>query len=155
MNIADLITTDRIQPGCSAQSKKRALEQISQMLAGGAEQLSETDVFTALIDREKLGSTGLGDGVAIPHGRMTGLEGSVGAFMQLTRGIDYEANDGQPVDLIFGLLVPEDTNESHLQILAIVAEMFTNDEFCGQLRAKQQPEAVRQLFNEYQPSGEK
>ena len=150
MTIGDLITIDRVHISSDIQSKKRALEQLSRMLASGTE-LGEAPVFSSLINREKLGSTGLGDGVAIPHGRLAGLNNSVGAFLQLTRGVDYEASDNVPVDLIFGLLVPEDTNEAHLKILATLAEMFTDDEFCARLRGARQEADLLQLLANYSP----
>lgn len=148
MTIGDLITSDRLHISSDIQSKKRALEQLSRMLASGTD-LSEAQVFSSLINREKLGSTGLGDGVAIPHGRLAGLKDSVGAFLQLTQGVDYEASDNVPVDLIFGLLVPEDTNEAHLKILATLAEMFTDDDFCARLRGARKAEELQTLLTNY------
>lgn len=152
MNICDLITPERVHVSKDIQSKKRTLEDISRMLAGGTHQLRSDEVFSSLVNREKLGSTGLGDGVAIPHGRIAGLENGVGAFLKLSDGVDYEASDNAPVDLIFGLLVPEETNETHLKILATLAEMFTDDDFCARLRGTEDAEDVHQLLCEYSPA---
>ena len=149
MNIADLISKDRVQAVTELSSKKRTLEELSAALARAAPFLTDADVFASLVSREKLGSTGLGQGVAIPHGRMRALNESVGAFLRLGQGIDFEASDGGPVDLIFGLLVPEDTTEEHLQILAGLAEMFTDDDFCRRLRAADDDEALYELLAAY------
>ena len=95
-------------------------------MANSSLKLSQNDIFNALLSREKLGSTGLGKGVAIPHGRMASLEKPVCAFVKLDTPIDFDASDGQPVDLIFTLLVPEDSTEEHLQVLSTIAEIFSN-----------------------------
>ena len=115
MNITDLLIPERVTCCHDVGSKKRLLEYISELLANSSLKLSQNDIFNALLSREKLGSTGLGKGVAIPHGRMTSLEKPVCAFVKLDTPIDFDASDGQPVDLIFTLLVPEDSTEEHLQ----------------------------------------
>ena len=96
--------------------------------------VSHVDILNSLANREKLGSTGLGHGVAIPHGRMSGISGSVGAFVRLKHPVDYETHDGQPVDLVFGLLVPQHATGEHLQHLAAIAEKFSDDAFCTEVR---------------------
>src|SRR3546814_13482734 len=93
-------------------SKKKALEELSQLLARAGD-LDAGDILGSLSAREKLGSTGLGHGVAIPHGRMAGVDDSIGAFIRLRHPLDYDAHDGHPVDLIFGLLVPQGAPEAH------------------------------------------
>jgi PTS system nitrogen regulatory IIA component len=97
--------------------------------------LSQSDILACLAGREKLGSTGLGHGVAIPHGRLPGINSSIGALVRLRHPVDYDTHDGQPVDLIFGLLVPQNATGEHLQHLAAVAEKFSDDEFCARARA--------------------
>ena len=126
MNITDLLIPERVTCCDDVGSKKRLLEYISELLAGSSPELVQSDIFNALINREKLGSTGLGKGVAIPHGRMSSLEKPVCAFVKLANPVDFDATDGQPVDLIFTLLVPEDSTEEHLQVLSTIAEIFSN-----------------------------
>ena len=126
MNITDLLLPERVTCCRDIGSKKRLLEHISELLASSSPLLSQNDIFNALLNREKLGSTGLGKGVAIPHGRMASLEKPVCAFIKLDTPIDFDASDGDPVDLIFALLVPEDSTEEHLQVLSTIAEIFNN-----------------------------
>jgi len=134
MRIASLLTADTVAVYTRAPSKKRLLELLSQMLAKGAESLDAHRIFESLIDRERLGSTGLGHGVAIPHGRMEATPTAVGAFIQLREPIDFEAPDGEPVDLIFALLVPAESTDEHLQILSRLAELFSDKAYCARLR---------------------
>ena len=126
MNITDLLMPDRANCRENVGSKKRLLEYSSELLASSSPELSQNEIFNALINREKLGSTGLGKGVAIPHGRIASLERPVCAFVKLASPVDFDATDGQPVDLIFSLLVPEDSTEEHLQVLSTIAEIFSN-----------------------------
>ena len=135
MNITDILSTERVVCRNDVGSKKRLLEQLSELLAGSSPKLSQNEIFDALLNREKLGSTGLGKGVAIPHGRMDALEHPVCAFFKLDSAVDFDAADGQPVDLIFTLLVPEDSTEEHLQVLSTIAEIFSNAGICKALRA--------------------
>ncbi|MGD2137204.1 MAG: PTS IIA-like nitrogen regulatory protein PtsN [Gammaproteobacteria bacterium] len=134
MNITDLLSTERILVCNDIGSKKRLLEQIGELLASSSPQLSQTEIFDALVNREKLGSTGLGGGVAIPHGRMEGLDGPVCAFVKLGTPVDFDAADNQPVDLVFTLLVPQDSTEEHLQVLSTIAEIFSNPGVCTAIR---------------------
>jgi len=126
MNVTDLLMPDRVSCREDVGSKKRLLEYVSELLANSSPELSQNEIFNALINREKLGSTGLGKGVAIPHGRIASLERPVCAFVTLASPVDFDATDGQPVDLIFTLLVPEDSTEEHLQVLSTIAEIFSN-----------------------------
>lgn len=126
MNITDLLVPDRVSCRDDLGSKKRLLEYVSELLAGSSPGLTQHEIFEALISREKLGSTGLGQGVAIPHGRIASLEQPLCAFVRLATPVDFDATDGQPVDLIFTLLVPEDSTEEHLQVLSTIAEIFSN-----------------------------
>lgn len=134
MNIANLLSPERVSICTDIGSKKRLLEQLSELLAGSSPQLSQHEVFEALLNREKLGSTGLGKGVAIPHGRMPGLERPLCAFIRLDTPLDFDAADSQLVDLVFCLLVPEDSTEEHLQVLSTIAEIFSNPGVCAALR---------------------
>lgn len=135
MKLSEILSADRVSSGTPVTSKKKALEELSNLLAKGAATLTPAEVFNSLTGREKLGSTGLGHGVAIPHGRMAGVETSIGAFMRLKHPVDYDSHDGNAVDLVFGLLVPQQATEAHLKHLAAIAEMFSDEAFCARLRA--------------------
>lgn len=152
MKLSEIITAERVVSGLPVASKKKALEELSNLLAAGDSQLSSAEVFTSLTGREKLGSTGLGHGVAIPHGRVTGIEDSVGAFVRLRQAVDYDAHDGNPVDLIFGLLVPKTATESHLKHLAAIAEMFSDEAFCAKLRSAADDKALYALLASFSPA---
>jgi PTS system nitrogen regulatory IIA component len=134
MNISELLIQDRVSCCPPVGSKKRLLENISELLARNLPQLSRNEIFDSLISREKLGSTGLGKGVAIPHGRLSALERPVCAFIKLDQPVEYDAVDGQPVDLVFALIVPENSTDEHLQILSAIATLFSNPAFCSGIR---------------------
>lgn len=135
VKLASLLTPDRVAWNIQANSKKRALEILSELLAKGATPLSQGEIFTSIVNRERLGSTGVGKGLAIPHGRVKGLDSAVGALIRLSEPTDYGSNDQQPVDMLFGLLVPENCGDEHLQALARVAELFNDERLTGALRA--------------------
>lgn len=135
MDVSDILTARRILCGFEASSKKRALERMSELISADSLPVPSQEIFNNLIGRERLGSCGLGHGVAIPHARAPKISDVVGAFIQLQEGVDYDAPDGEPVDLIFGLLVPEESNEEHLQILSKLAEIFSDDALRGRLRS--------------------
>lgn len=135
MIITDLITCERVICDSEVVSKKRVIEILSERLATGQEGLAPRAVFDSLIGRERLGSTALGHGVALPHGRFNGADYAIGAFAKLRKGVDFDATDRTPVDLIFGLLVPDHYTDEHLKILAHLAEMFSDKDFCQQLRS--------------------
>jgi PTS system nitrogen regulatory IIA component len=134
MNISELLVQERIACCPHIASKKRLLENVSELLARKAPQLAKNEVFDSLISRERLGSTGLGRGVAIPHGRLSGVQRPVGAFIRLEQPIEFDALDGLPVDLVFALVVPEEANDDHLQILSAIAALFGDPAFCNRLR---------------------
>ena len=142
----DFINHERISCGNSATSKKRALQSLGELLALSTPELSPNETFDKLLERERLGSTGLGHGIALPHARVSGIDKAYGAFIQLETGVEFDAIDNQPVDLIFGLLVPESATKEHLQLLAQLASMFSNAGFCEKLRQATQPdEIMRQI----------
>jgi PTS system nitrogen regulatory IIA component len=128
-----------------ASSKKRVLEQAARLLAGNRDEPGAEQVFERLLERERLGSTGLAGGVALPHARMPGMNQSCGAFLRLAEPVDFDALDGQPVDLVFALLVPEDANEQHLQLLAELATMFNVEELRNRLRTADTDQAIALL----------
>lgn len=143
---ADFLTGERISFCNSAASKKRILEEVGRLLASTASDLTQDLVFDKLLERERLGSTGLGQGIALPHARMPGIKQAYGAFLQLDESADFDAIDQQPVDLVFGLLVPEEATQEHLQLLAMLASLFSRDAFCQQLRNAGSHDQLMQLF---------
>ena len=128
------LVVDRICTGADVTSKKRLLQTLAELLAEGDAALTKEAVFERLTERERLGSTGLGHGIALPHSRMKEVVEARCAFMQLRRGIDYDAIDNQPVDLALALLVPADANETHLQLLSALAAMFSDEGLRDKLR---------------------
>lgn len=131
-------------------SKKRALEQLSELLAVAMPGLMQSEVFESLVGRERLGSTGLGHGAAIPHGRLKAVSKPMCAFLQLQQGVDFDAVDNRPVDLICALLVPEESTSEHLELLAMLAEIFGDEQFCTQLRAAANDDDLFQLLIHWQ-----
>ncbi len=146
MRISEILTSERIICNVNLSSKKAALEALSRLIAGASIRLDEQDVFNSLLTRERLGGTGLGNGIAIPHGRLKDGISTIAAFIKLQQGVDYDAVDQQPVDLIFALLVPEHSTEEHLQVLAQLAEMFNQPDFLTQLRREESEEAIYGLL---------
>jgi PTS system nitrogen regulatory IIA component len=146
MKLSDILSPDCIQLDSDATSKKRVLESASELLAATDENLSPRAVFDCLIAREKLGSTGLGHGVAIPHGRLAGLDRTIGVFIRVPKGVDFDAPDNEPVDLVFALLVPEESTEEHLQVLSNLAGYFNSERSRAALRAEGSPQKARELI---------
>jgi nitrogen PTS system EIIA component len=134
MNISELLTPERVVCTDEVSSKKRALEMLSEMLAANEPELTGGEIFDSLLSRERLGSTGLGHGVAIPHGRVRGIHTAIAAMLKLEHGVDYDAPDREPVDLLFALLVPKESTDEHLQILAALARMFADPPTLARLR---------------------
>ncbi len=132
----------RVSIGDPASSKKRVLEQAARLLADLAEEPTAEQVFERLLERERLGSTGLAGGVALPHARMPGIKQCRGAFLRLAEPVEFDALDGEPVDLVFALLVPENANEEHLQLLARLAGMFNEERLRQRLRSAESEEAL-------------
>jgi PTS system nitrogen regulatory IIA component len=108
-------------------------------------------VFDSLFARERLGSTGLGHGVAIPHGRIKGLKDALGAFLRLGAPVPFDAPDGKPVNLVFALLVPEQATERHLQVLSELAQMFSDRPLRDAMSAAADPASLHQLISTWQP----
>ena len=134
MNILSLIEPGRVVCNVESRSKKHALEILSELLASDFEEITQAEVFESLINRERLGCTAMGKGVAVPHGRMAGITGNIGAFVKLSVPVNFDSPDGEPVDLIFGLLVSEDCGDDHLEDLAETTELFTDADFRQLLR---------------------
>jgi nitrogen PTS system EIIA component len=147
--IANLLKVENVLVDLDASSKKRVFEQAG-LLFENLQGIARSTVYDALFAREKMGSTGLGLGIAIPHGRIKGLKEAHGAFLRLASPVQFDAPDGQPVNLIFVLLVPEAATEHHLQMLSELAQMFSDKGFREQLTAAPDAAAVHALFAQWQ-----
>ena len=146
MNIlSQILKPEYIRLDVTLQSKKRVFEQAG-LLFEPVLGLSRRSIFEAFFARERLGSTGLGNGIAIPHGRLSGLKETVGAFVRLKKPILFESPDGAPVDLLFLLLVSDSSTDEHLQILAALAEVLSQGAFRKKLRAAKTENEIWQLF---------
>ena len=143
--IASLLPLDNVVANLDASSKKRVFEQAG-ILFENHQSVARSTVYDALFAREKLGSTGLGQGIAIPHGRIKGLKAPVGAFCRLISPVQFDAPDGKPVGLVFILLVPEAANEHHLQLLSELAQMFSDKAFLDQLGDASDANALQGWF---------
>jgi PTS system nitrogen regulatory IIA component len=151
MLISDLLSPENIHCDVHSSSKKRLLELISEELARNSPNLSAREIFESLCARERLGSTGLGRGVAIPHGRVKGNRPIRATFFRLRKPVPFESIDGEPVDLLFAMIVPENRSEDHLKLLAHVAELFSDPEMLKALRAAANPGELLQLLSHSQP----
>ena len=141
MNISDLLAPDAVLPALRAQNKKQLLQELASR-AHNAVRLPERRIFETLIERERLGTTGVGAGIAIPHGRMAEASVITGVFARLESPIDYDAVDSQPVDLVFMLLAPENAGADHLKALARVSRLLRSQATCEKLRAAGTAEAL-------------
>ncbi len=144
--IAQLLPPGNIVVDLEASSKKRVFEQAG-LLFENNQGIARSTVFDSLFARERLGSTGLGQGIAIPHGRIKGLKDAVGGFFRLSTPVQFDAPDGKPVSLLFVLLVPEQANEHHLQLLSELAQMFSDPGFRDELSAAEGPDEIHALFS--------
>ncbi|AMO74645.1 MULTISPECIES: PTS IIA-like nitrogen regulatory protein PtsN [Pseudomonas] len=131
-------------------SKKRVLEQIANLVVKDLPGLDAQDIFESLVARERLGSTGFGNGIAIPHCRLTGCKAPISAILHLDAPVDFDALDGAPVDLVFVLLVPEAATEEHLELLRQIASMLDRAEVRERLRRASDGEALYQIVVEVQ-----
>jgi PTS system nitrogen regulatory IIA component len=131
-------------------SKKRMVETAASFICEDQSTFESSEVYTKLLARERLGSTALGDGIAIPHCRISNCESSVGTLITLADGIDYDAPDGGTVDILFLLLVPEEAQQEHLNILAGLAQLLSQQAFCQSLRAASSNEELYRAAVEFQ-----
>src|SRR5262249_53660792 len=147
MEIADLIDSRGVIANLHASSKKQALQELARKAAEITHE-SERTIFDVLLERERLGTTGVGAGVAIPHGKVPGLSRLFGVFARLERPIDFESIDGQPVDLIFLLLAPTNAGADHLKALARVSRLLRDRKVCEKLRGSDNEDALFALLTE-------
>ncbi|MGZ8256695.1 MAG: PTS sugar transporter subunit IIA [Gallionella sp.] len=143
--ISKILRPDNVLLDTESSSKKRVFERVG-LLFENNQQIARSVVFDSLFAREKLGSTGLGEGVAIPHGRIAKLRDATAAFVKTSHAIPFDAPDGAPVELIFVLLVPERATDLHLQILGELAQMFSDPAFRTQLNACPDAASIHTLF---------
>jgi PTS system nitrogen regulatory IIA component len=153
LDFVQLLDVSRIKANHALSSKKRTLETLAQLLAPFAEEHSQMEILDALSARERLGSTGLGHGIGLPHGRMENLKTPIAAIITSPQGIDFDAPDDQPVDIIFALLMPQQCNEEHLKILANLAKLFIQEDLRLALRQSKNAEQLFKTFIEW-PSAE-
>ena len=147
MNIADLITPQSVIASFRVSGKKQALQELAKKAASLVGQ-PEKLVFDVLSERERLGTTGVGLGIAIPHGKLPGLERMTGLFARLEKPIDFEAIDNQPVDLVFLMLAPEDAGADHLKALARVSRLLRDRAVCAKLRGTDNADALYALLTD-------
>ena len=150
IRLENILTPGRSLVNVPGGSKKRVLEQTAKLIHDQVPDLAMQDVYESLLAREKLGSTGFGNGIAIPHCRLKGCESPVSALLHLDAPIDFDAIDGAPVDLLFVLLVPEAATDAHLELLRQIASMLDRKDVRDKLRAASSNEALYQVVLDVQ-----
>jgi len=145
MDLKDIVAPDAVYAGLNATSKKHLMQELAQR-AAKAYGLDERKAFNALLARERLGATGMGRGVAIPHARLDTVSDIVGVFVRLQKPIDFDAVDGEPVDLVFALFAPENTGANHLRALARVSRCLRDQANCSKLRSTDQASAIHAVL---------
>ncbi len=143
----DLLAVDAILPNLRSTSKKQALQELAQAAARVTGK-NEREIFDVLLERERLGTTGVGNGIAIPHGKLSGLDHMKGLFARLAAPIDFDSIDEQPVDLIFLLLAPEGAGADHLKALARVSRQLRDSSYCEKLRGSDDRDALYALLTD-------
>ena len=149
VTLDQILTPECVRCDVAATSRKRTLQALGEIFAGADPALSAQAVFDRLVARERLGSTGLGDGCALPHARVPGLGRTLAAFLRLGKGVDFDSPDHVPVDLVFGLLVPEESTDEHLETLAAIAaiaRVFSDEQVRTSLRATDEPARIRDVL---------
>jgi len=147
MTVEDFLAVDGVVADLKATSKKHLFHELSR-LAAEATDMPARDIFDAVLERERLGSTGVGGGVAIPHARLSGLESICGLFIRLEAPIEFDAIDDQPADLVFLLLAPDDAGAEHLKALARISRVLRKPEMRERLRKAPNADAMRALISE-------
>lgn len=147
MNLSELLTPQAVLPGLKVNSKKQVLQELSKKASELTGQ-PERAIFEVLTERERLGTTGVGHGIAIPHGKLAALDRLYGVFARLETPVDFDAIDEQPVDLVFLLLAPETAGADHLKALARVSRLLRDRASCEKLRGSDSADAVYALLTE-------
>lgn len=145
MTISALLSPQKIFIDTEVTSKKKLLELIANIVADRSS-LSQSTIYNNLLSRERLGSTGLGKGFAVPHARVPNLNQTIGCFFRLKEPVNFEAPDNQLVDLVFTIIIPEEATEEHLLILSSLARIFSQDEVCQAIRAAPGKEEIEQII---------
>lgn len=145
MNINQILKPESTFCGLELTSKKKILEKVSQVMAESIDGSSQ-EIFESLFARERLGTTALGNGIAIPHGRVDSCEQATAVFILLDNPVDYDAPDGQPIDIVFAILVPEKANNEQLKYLAEIAKVLSEPSLVSQLRHAHCGEALHQII---------
>lgn len=148
LEINSILTPDRVYTDVDGVSKKKILQNIAHRISNQVDSIAELELFDRLVARERLGSTGFGQGVAMPHCRIPNFDQAIGAFFRLTHPVDFDAVDHKPVDIIFVLLVPEDATGEHLELLAKLAERFHDVAVCNDLRQESDHQRLYQLLTD-------
>ncbi len=151
LEISSLLTLERTCCCFDGSSPKRILQNVAGLISKTLPGLDEEDLFCRLAEREKIGSTAIGNGVAIPHCRTPNCPSVLGTLLKLREKVDFSARDGHPVDILFVMLVPIGAEEQHLRVLALLARHFARPEFCRQLRDADSDEALYRVAVEYRP----
>lgn len=149
MALADLLHQDAIIPALKATSKKQLLQELAAK-AAKLTGVSEREIFDVILQRERLGSTGVGHGIAIPHGKLAGISSISGIFARLESPVDFEALDDEPVDLVFLLLAPEGAGADHLKALSRIARILRDQDLAAKLRQTDSASAIYAFLNEEQ-----
>lgn len=150
MKLLNLLNPQAVRVQSGVSSKKRLLHDLAD-LAGGVYGIDSGNAVQALLERENLGPTGVGNGVALPHARLEGLDSVVGAFILLEKPCEFDAVDRQPADLIFGLFAPEEAGVEHLKALASVSRTLRDNSVCAKLRANPDPQTLHAILTEDTP----
>ncbi|MEQ8206268.1 MAG: PTS sugar transporter subunit IIA [Woeseia sp.] len=155
MILEELINPDNVLCNAHARSKKHCLEILSELLARSAGEISNEEIFSRLIERERLGCTSLGAGIAFPHCRVEGVTASCGALMKLSSPVDFDASDGEDVDIVFGLMVPVELGDSHRADINMIASSLMNKDLRTAIRAaKTSKELYQALLSQQRPAND-
>ena len=147
MELSEILKPAAVRTAGAFSSKKRLLQELAD-IAAASYGIDASDTVNALLERENLGPTGVGHGVALPHARVAGLDHVVGVFLRIERGVDFSAVDRQPVDLVFALFAPEDAGVEHLKALALVSRTMRDASICAKLRANVDPLTLHTVLTE-------
>lgn len=145
MTISALLSPQKIFIDTEVSSKKKLLELIANIVADRS-QLAQSTIYNNLLNRERLGSTGLGRGIAVPHARVPDLSQTIGCFFRLKEPVNFESPDNQPVDLVFTIVIPEEATDEHLLILSSLARLFSQSDVCQAIRDASSKEEIEQII---------
>lgn len=148
MNVANILRPESVQCESEVRSKKHALELLSEVLGNRHDDLNAADILAEFTKREQLGSTGLGHSIAMPHARLNGIDESIGAFLKLEAGVDFDSSDGEPVDLLFGVLVPENCSDDQIREMKELIQQLRDSTLQQQLRETTNPAELYDLLTD-------